>query len=47
VAAYPDQRVAVEACARLFDEVRYGDRRATREQASAVLALDDGFRVLR
>jgi hypothetical protein len=47
VAAYPDQRAAVETCARLFDEVRYGDRRATREQAAAVLWLDDALMVLR
>ena len=31
----------VHECARRFDEVRYGDRPATREQAAAVLALDD------
>jgi hypothetical protein len=33
--------------ARLFDEVRYGDRPASREQAESVLALDDGLVVRR
>ncbi len=40
-AAYPQQRVRVDDSARLFDLVMYGDRPATREQAVAVLALDD------
>jgi len=31
----------LRAGAALFDEVRYGGRRATREQAASVLALDD------
>jgi len=31
----------VRAGAALFDAVLYGDRPATREQATAVLALDD------
>jgi len=31
----------VHECARRFDEVLYGDRPATRDQAAAVLALDD------
>lgn len=39
--AYPDQGVAMEEGARLFDLVLYGDRSATREQAELVLALDD------
>jgi hypothetical protein len=47
VAAYPDQRQRVQAAGALFDEVRYGDRRATRDQAAAVLGLDDALAVLR
>ncbi len=39
--AYPEQRERVGASAALFDQVLYGDRPATREQAAAVLALDD------
>jgi hypothetical protein len=39
-AARPDLRERVEAGAVLFDLVRYGERRATREQAASVLALD-------
>lgn len=39
--AHPSLRARVEAGALLFDLVRYGERRATREQALAVLALDD------
>ncbi|MFC4787032.1 DUF4129 domain-containing protein [Nocardioides sp. MAHUQ-72] len=46
-ASYPDQRARVDACASLFDQVRYGDRPATREQAAAVLALDDDLGVRR
>jgi hypothetical protein len=37
----------VHRSARLFDEVLYGDRPATREQAESVLALDDGLVVRR
>lgn len=37
----PHLRVRVEESARLFDAVMYGDRPATAEQATAVLALDD------
>jgi hypothetical protein len=37
----------VHRSARLFDEVLYGDRPATREQAQSVLALDDGLVVRR
>jgi hypothetical protein len=33
--------------ARLFDEVLYGDRPATRDQAASVLALDDDLVVRR
>lgn len=47
VAAYPDRRQQVLAAGALFDEVRYGDRRASREQASAVLSLDDALGVSR
>ena len=39
--AHPDARSRVDRTAMLFDEVRYGDRPATREQAADVLALDD------
>jgi hypothetical protein len=37
----------VHRSARLFDEVLYGDRPASREQAESVLALDDGLVVRR
>ena len=37
----------VHGSARLFDEVLYGDRPATREQAGSVLALDDDLVVRR
>jgi hypothetical protein len=37
----------VHRSARLFDEVLYGHRPATREQAVSVLALDDGLVVRR
>ncbi len=37
----------VHLSARLFDEVLYGDRPATREQAGSVLALDDDLVVRR
>ena len=37
----------VHGSARLFDEVLYGDRPATREQAVSVLALDDDLLVRR
>lgn len=39
--AYPEQRQRVGGSAALFDQVLYGDRPATREQATGVLALDD------
>ena len=39
--AYPEQRQRVDGSAALFDQVLYGDRPATREQATVVLALDD------
>ena len=38
---YPEQADRVRADAALFDAILYGDRPATREQATAVLALDD------
>ena len=44
---YPALRERVEASARLFDAVLYGDRPARREQAAAVLALDDELAVRR
>lgn len=40
-ASDPAYEGAVRRCGRLFDEVLYGDRPATREQAGSVLALDD------
>jgi len=40
-ATYPLERRRVDDSARLFDLVMYGDRPATREQAAAMLALDD------
>lgn len=45
--AYPHQRSRVDDSALHFDEVRYGDRPATREQAAGVLALDDELAALR
>lgn len=39
--AYPDQAAGMSEGARLFDLVLYGDRAATQEQATFVLALDD------
>ena len=45
--AYPHQRPRVDGSARLFDLVLYGDRAATRDQASGVLALDDELAGLR
>lgn len=42
-ATHPDQRARVSASAQLFDAVRYGDRPASRDQASEVLALDDAL----
>jgi hypothetical protein len=45
--SYPHQRPRVDDSALLFDQVRYGDRPATREQASDVLALDDELAALR
>ena len=41
VREYPAFADQVHGSARRFDEVLYGDRPATREQAAAVLALDD------
>ena len=38
---YPHQRTRVDGSAQLFEAVLYGDRPATRDQASGVLALDD------
>lgn len=38
---YSPMRGRIDVAARLFDDVRYGDRSATREQAESVLALDD------
>jgi len=46
-AEYPGHRERMQAGALLFDEVLYGDRPATREQASSVLALDDDLVVRR
>jgi Domain of unknown function (DUF4129) len=40
-AAFPDRRAEVERAALLFDLVLYGDRRAGRDQAAAVLGLDE------
>jgi len=40
-AEHPHQRERVDTCADLFDSVLYGDRRAGREQALAMLSLDD------
>lgn len=42
-AAHPEQQRRVAASAGLFDEVRYGGRPATRDQAVEVLALDDAL----
>ena len=44
---YPLLGERVDASARLFDSVLYGDRQATREQATSVLALDDDLVVRR
>lgn len=38
---YPHQRPRVDDSAMLFDSVLYGDRPATRDQATGVLELDD------
>lgn len=46
-AEYPHQRPRVDGTALLFDSVLYGDRPATREQATGVLALDDELATLR
>jgi hypothetical protein len=45
--SYPHQRPRVDDSAVLFDQVLYGDRPATREQATGVLALDDELAALR
>ncbi len=42
-ATHPDARGRVDRTALLFDEVRYGDRPASRDQAADVLALDDNL----
>ncbi|WP_395659556.1 DUF4129 domain-containing protein [Nocardioides sp.] len=42
-AAHPDARGRVDRTATLFDEVRYGDRPATPQQAAEVLGLDDAL----
>jgi Domain of unknown function (DUF4129) len=44
---YPALADRVRGSAGVFDEVRYGDRPATREQAASVLALDDDLVVRR
>lgn len=44
---YPHQRQRVDGSALLFELVLYGDRPASREQASGVLALDDELAGLR
>jgi hypothetical protein len=44
---YPAMAARVRSGARLFDEVLYGDRPATREQAMSVRALDDDLVVRR
>jgi hypothetical protein len=44
---YPHQRPRVDASAALFDAVLYGDRPASRDQAAAVLALDDELATVR
>lgn len=44
---YAELAGQVHGCARRFDEVLYGERPATREQAAAVLALDDDLMVRR
>jgi Domain of unknown function (DUF4129) len=46
-AEYPASRDRMQAGALLFDEVLYGARPATREQAMSVLALDDDLVVRR
>lgn len=46
-ASYLHQRPRIQEAARLFDLVRYGDRAASRDQAAAVLALDDELGALR
>ncbi len=45
--AFPDLGGRFERAATLFEEVLYGDRPATREQAVTMLALDDDLRSLR
>lgn len=44
VEQYPDSREQVQQGARLFDAVMYGDRPATRDEAAAVLAVDQQLR---
>jgi hypothetical protein len=46
-AEFPDLQRQVDSSATIFDAVLYGDRPATHEQASAVLALDDELTVKR
>jgi mRNA-degrading endonuclease toxin of MazEF toxin-antitoxin module len=43
VAVFPEQRAAVLHGADLFDEVLYGERPATRDQAAELLRLDDSL----
>jgi hypothetical protein len=44
---YPHQRARVADSANLFDQVLYGDRPATRDQATQVLSLDDELAAVR
>lgn len=44
---YPRQRLRVDASATVFDAVKYGERLASRDQAVAVLELDDELRSVR
>lgn len=39
--AFPERRGPLDAGARVFDEVHYGEHAAAREQAAGLLALDD------
>ncbi|RNL81031.1 DUF4129 domain-containing protein [Nocardioides marmorisolisilvae] len=44
---FPAERARLDAAARLFDDVRYGDRHATRAGATDVLDLERALRHLR
>ena len=44
---FPTEQGRLDAAARLFDDVRYGDRRATRAGASELLELERALRSLR